>query len=259
MVALDHALASGQRAPLDQPAPLLAQVLEGQPDGLILTWGMGRLLPGETPPWLLTADYYATSVLPGEAGDEELHGPVWTAHDALQAGATGLKCLLVFGKERSREQLENVAFVARLIAEAGALGVPVMVETTLWGRRIGPERAHDAAMVAHAARIAFELGADIIKIPLPDDLHRLEALAQALPVPLVLMGGPATDPATLFPLLRNAFDSGVRGVALGRNVWQRPQPAAYVRALRMLVHDQASPQAALEQLREAAASREPAP
>ena len=241
IVALDHALGSGHVAPLDRPEPLLTRVVAGRPDGLILTPGMARLLGDDhVTPWLMTADYYATSTHPGATGDAEIHAMAFGAAGARSRGAAGLKCLLVYGVRDPDRLAANVAAVARLIDEAHAVGLPVMVEAVLWGRDIATSDQRDAALVAHAARAAFELGADVIKVPLPDDLSAVARLAEALPVPIVAMGGPASDPAGLFEHLAGAVAAGIRGVALGRNVWQSPDPAAYTRALRAIVHDATS-------------------
>ena len=245
IVALDHALASGQVPPLDRPAPLLAEVLEGEPDALILSAGMNRVASAASPPWWLTADYYATSVFPGVDGEEELHTFLWHAEQAIALGARGLKCLLVFGRHQAEPLADNVASIARLVAGARRAGVAVMIEATLWGSRIPAAAKDDPVMVAHAARVAFELGADVIKVPLPAGGVGLRTLTSALPVPIVVMGGPATDPATLFHALHRAIGAGAAGVAMGRNVWQHPHPAKMVRALNALVHEGAEPTAAL--------------
>jgi len=251
IVAMDHALGSGQIEPLDRPQPLVNSVLAGGPDGLILTEGMRRLLPPSARvPWLLTADYYATSVMPGEAAEEELHRFIWSAEHAKRSGAAGLKCLLVFGRQDAQQQAANVVAVAELLSEARGVGLPVMVEATLWGRRIPAERQSAAGAVAHAARIAFELGADVIKIAIPDDMRTLERLAASLPVPIVLMGGPHADAEPLFASLRDAIDAGARGLALGRNVWGSKDPEGYVGALNRIVHGGASVADALEYLRQ---------
>ncbi len=253
IVALDHALASGQVEPLDRPAPLLARIAAGGPDGLILTAGMARLHDAGGAPWLLTADYYATSSVPGVAGDAEIHTFAYGAAAARARGAAGLKCLLVYGVREPGRLGANVAEVARLIDEAHDVGLPVMVEAVLWGHGIAERDQRVASMVAAAARAAFELDADVIKIPLPDDLDAVARLTDALPVPMVAMGGPASDAAGLFAHLEGAVSAGIAGVALGRNVWQSSDPAAYTRALRALVHDGASAGDALNMLETARA------
>jgi len=225
------------------------EVVRGGPDGLIMTEGMRRLLRGDSSvPWLLTADYYATSVMPGAAGDEELHRVLWSEESARKHGASGLKCLLVFGQADAKAQARGVERVAALVSQAEHVGLPVMVEATLWGRRVPGGAQSETASVEHAARIAFELGADIIKIPIPDDLAALERLAERLPTPIVLMGGPQVDAASLFGRLRDAIDAGARGLALGRNVWSADRPGDMVRALKMIVHEGASAKDAVESL-----------
>lgn len=250
IVAMDHALGSGQIAPLDRPKAIVESVVKGGPDGLILTDGMRKFLPRSAPvPWLLTADYYATSVVPGESGREELHRFIWSAEHAKESGAAGLKCLLVFGQRDAQRQAANVVEVTKLLSEARGIGLPVMVEATLWGRRIPADHANAAAAVVHAARIAFELGADIIKIAIPDDMRVLERLTASLPVPIVLMGGPQVDAQKLLAALRDAIDAGARGLALGRNVWASKDPEGYVGALKRIVHDGMSARDAVEYLR----------
>lgn len=250
IVALDHALASGQVAPLDQPAQLLGHILPSQPDGLIVTYGMHKLVPetysGQC--WL-TADYYATSVFPGKNGDLELQDLIWSVKAAQALGVAGLKILLVFGRQDPRVQLRNVGYVADLVGEAHQAKLPVMVEPVLWGSQIPIEQQSNPELVVHAARVAFELGADVVKVPIPDDPRALERLARALPIPIVLMGGPPTDPSKLFGMLREAMDAGAAGVALGRNIWQHADPAAMVRALKQMVHHGSPPKEALELLK----------
>ncbi|MDX2006093.1 MAG: hypothetical protein SFU83_12505 [Meiothermus sp.] len=119
VVALDHALASGQVPPLDHPKPLLDSLLEARPDGLILTHGMTKLVsPGAVGQRWLTADYYATSTLPGAGGEHEIQDQIWSAATARALGATGLKVLLVFGRHSPEVFLRNVRYVSSLIDEA---------------------------------------------------------------------------------------------------------------------------------------------
>lgn len=254
IVALDHPLAGGQSAGLDDPSGVLTALSAAGADAAILTPGSARLQRRFAPelPWLLTADYYATSADAGTGGDEELHDVLWSAARAVDLGAAGLKCLWIHGQNDAAGHLRSLTRIARLIEEAHRLGVPVMVEAVLWGQRLAPAHERDPRMVADAARMAFELGADLIKVAMPDDTGPLARVAATCPVPIVAMGGPASDPAELFARVRRVLDAGVRGVALGRNVWRSQDVGAMVRALNALVHDDATAEAALRTLRDGA-------
>lgn len=252
IVALDHALATGQAAGLDDPAGVLAEIADAGADAAILTPGAARLRAGAAGalPWLLTADYYATSVDAGTPGDEELHGVLWSAEHAAALGADGIKCLWIHGQTDPERHLRSLRQVARLMEDAHRAGLPVMVEAVLWGPRLAPGFEQDGELVANAARMAFELGADLIKVAMPHDATSLQQVARSVPVPIVAMGGPAHDPRVLFTHVRRVLDAGLAGVALGRNVWKAERPERMVAALRALVHDGASDADALALLRQ---------
>lgn len=247
IVALDHALTAGHVAGLQRPSQLLTDLATAGADAVIAAPGSARLARRAAPelPVLLTVDYYGTATTPGAAAALEQHALLYSAAHAQALGASGIKCLWVHGRRDPDAQLAALQATARLLEQARALSLPVMVEAVLWGGDLAPAREHDGALVAHAARMAFELGADLIKVALPDDVAPLADVAAALPVPIVVMGGPVADPRGLFARIRTVLDAGVRGVALGRNVWAAPDPLAMVAALRALVHDGASPEAAL--------------
>lgn len=238
-VAIDHGLGLANIPPLDSPREMLNAVVSGQPDFLILTPGLARMLPDKNPSveWYMTADYFVTSSWPGQSGFDTMHGQLFTAEHAKAAGATGVKVLLVFGRNPVSEHLKNFQFVSRLIEEASRCNLKVMVETVLWGEQIANDKKNDGELVAHAAHVGFELGADIIKVPIPESAETLCALARTLPVPVYLMGGPSGDPKRLFERVRRCIDGGVYGVAFGRNVWMHPDPPRYMRALRALCYD----------------------
>ena len=232
-------MAAGHVAGLDRPTDLLARLADSEADGFILNPGMGRLaLRVGATPWLLAADTYGRSTLPAGDGPTDTHTILWTAADAMRLGAAALKVLLVFGRKDLASFHENLQGVANLLSDAAVEGMPVMIETTLWGDDVGPQRKNDGRLVLDAARVGFELGADVLKIPIPDDLGCLEELASGTDVPIVLMGGPAGDGHEMLRGVHDAMRAGANGVAIGRNAWTRTAPGAFVRALARVVHAQ---------------------
>lgn len=251
IVAMDHALAMGQAAGLANPRRVLAQAGErARADGAILTPGAARLRNVVAPnlPWLLTADYYANSVDPGHPGSEELHGMLWTGAYAKRMGACGVKCLWVHGQSDSREHTASLESVARLIEDAHHHDLSVMVESVMWGPRLAATHQRDAQRVASAARMAYELGADIIKVAMPETIGPLAEVAALSPAPIVVMGGPVEQPETLFGRIRDALDGGVRGVALGRNIWGARHVGGMLNALNGMVHDDCTVAEAMERM-----------
>lgn len=95
-------------------------------------------------------------------------------------------------------------------------------------------------------RQAVELGADVIKADPTDDAaeyHRVIEVAGDVPV-LVRGGGRVSDEVIL-QRTHALMEQGAAGIVYGRNVIQHPDPAGMTRALMAVVHDGASPEAAL--------------
>ena len=63
----------------------------------------------------------------------------------------------------------------------------------------------------------------------------------------MIAGGPKTDDALeVLTFVRDGMDKGAVGVNLGRNIWQHYDPVGMANALRAVIHEDASPEDALE-------------
>ncbi|HEY7680746.1 MAG TPA: 3-hydroxy-5-phosphonooxypentane-2,4-dione thiolase, partial [Terriglobia bacterium] len=78
-------------------------------------------------------------------------------------------------------------------------------------------------------------------------------------VPVIVAGGKAPKGVDeTLDSLNLAYDSiqkGARGIDFGRRVWRHAHPVAMVQALRLVVHERATPQQAFELFRELRESR----
>ena len=104
-------------------------------------------------------------------------------------------------------------------------------------------------VVAHAARAGAELGADMIKTNYTGDPDSFARVVETFPVPVIIAGGPKVETDTeLLQMISDAIAVGARGVAIGRNVFQRDKPTHIVRAISRIVHDNASVKEALQEV-----------
>lgn len=150
--------------------------------------------------------------------------------EALALGADGVSVQLNLGCEGDDLMLATVGAVTR---EARTLGVPVLVMAYPTRPGLG-ESTEDTA---HTARVAAELGADLVKILVPPEPGAIERIVAAVDVPVVVSGGPHQgDRASVLRAAREAVLGGAAGVALGRNVFQDPDPAEAARRLYRVVH-----------------------
>jgi len=61
------------------------------------------------------------------------------------------------------------------------------------------------------------------------------------PVPVVMAGGPKVDTELeVFEFVHDGMRKGAIGVNLGRNVWQNEHPVAMIKALRAIIHENAT-------------------
>jgi DhnA family fructose-bisphosphate aldolase class Ia len=142
---------------------------------------------------------------------------------------------------------DDRAALASLAGCARRMGMPLMVETIPGGWQAEAEMRTPERLAA-AARIAAELGADIVKTFAPADPADLRAVVDYCPVPVVVLGGGREkSDLALLETVAASLEAGAAGVAIGRNVWGHPRPEAIARALASVVHEGRVPSEALRQ------------
>lgn len=113
--------------------------------------------------------------------------------------------------------------VGQVVTACDRWDIPLVLEPVI----IGAPRSEEVIVEEEkVARIAYDLGAHIIKIAFPGE-ERTKRLVEELKVPLVIAGGPLTgDPSLTVDAVAGTIRSGARGVIVGRNIWQRDKGAA---------------------------------
>lgn len=252
IAAIDHGLSHGMYERFENPQETLNRVLEGDPDGILA--GVPFLRRFETTlasqPDLVTigtVDQLHDSTLPGEHEGAEIHHQAFAVEEAARIGVDAIKTALVYGRNDPDVLADNLKLVSQVSQTAQRYGIDSVVEPTLWGARAEDEL--DANLLAHANRIGFETGADILKSPYTGDKDSFSPIVKNAPVPMFIAGGPpAENDREVLDMVRSAVDVGVNGVMFGRNIWQHEDPASMIRALKAVVHEDASIDSALTHL-----------
>ncbi len=240
IVAIDHGQDHGAIPGLENLGATIEALCEAGPDGLLLRASTlkryHRLLEGKKAPALIVAlDSRWTQTVPGGPTLGEEHELLVSVEEAARLGADAVKILLIFGRNEIGVHAKNMKAVAQVVEASERVGLPVMVEPTLWGLGIPVEEEHDPARIPHIARVAFELGADVLKLPYAPGIFK--EITEALPVPITILGGPkSTSEEDFWAMVEQAVADGVRGVAFGRNVWQSADPRYQVERLRAILH-----------------------
>ncbi len=137
----------------------------------------------------------------------------------------------------------------RIAEECDKWGLPLLAMMYPRGPEIKNE--HDPEVVKLAARVGAELGADIVKTNYTGDPDSFKEVVDGCPVPVLIAGGPKIETQRqLFEMVSDSISVGGAGVAFGRNIFQAEDPAKITRALVEVVHNNATPDEALEILKE---------
>lgn len=167
---------------------------------------------------------------------------VGTVEEAIKHGADCVSVHVNLGDPNERLMLADLGRVAE---SCDNWGIPLLAMMYARGPQIQNGYAKD--VVAHCARVGVELGADIVKVPYTGDVESFSEVVAACCVPVVIAGGERMDSTRqILQMVQDSLSAGGAGISVGRNVFQHPNRVALVKALRAIVHDNASVDQAME-------------
>ena len=253
-VALDHGFFNEGSflAGIESLPRAIATLVAAAPDAIQLTVGQAPHLQGiraRAKPALVlrtdVANVYGTR-LPRALFSRMIDDPVAQAV-RLDAACVVVNLFCLPDQPELADQC--IRNILRLKPACDHYGMPLMVEPLVFqpnARAGGYGVDGDPARIIPLVRQAAELGADIIKADPTDDVsmyHKVVETAGGIPV-LVRGGGRAPE-AEILARTAALLQQGAAGIVYGRNIIQHPQPARITRALMAVVHEGATPSAAL--------------
>lgn len=228
MLAVDHGYFLGPTTKLENPRETITPLLP-YADAVMLTRGVLRTSvdPAAKTPIVLRVSG-GTSIIGPSLADEGITTPF---EEAIRLNVSAVSLSIFVGTEYETQTLLNLA---DLVSEGERYGIPVLAVTAV-GKEL---EKRDARFLSLCCRIAAELGAHFVKTYYCEDF---EKVVEGTPVPVVIAGGPRFDTMEeTFQLVHNAISSGAVGVDMGRNIWQSEHPIAAIKAVRAIVHENAS-------------------
>ena len=238
IVPMDHGTAVPVPG-LENPAELIAS-LRPWADAFVVNYGVARACRAalQYRAICLRADVYK----PARPGQPD-HG-AWMTFGAADAVRAGAHCVMHMLYPHHPDEARQFREAARLISECHAAGLPVITESLPFG--LGRTADYTPENIAFAVRAAAELGADIVKTAWPGDKDAFRKIVDACFVPVIVLGGAAVNnDVALLQMVADAVAAGAAGIAIGRNVWQNPNPPLILRRLNAIVHENASASDAL--------------
>ena len=231
---VDHGYFQGPTRKLEEPGKTVKPLLP-YADALFITRGVLRssIRPDNAKPIILRVSG-GTSVVGKDLANE---GITTSMDEAVRLNVSAVGISIFVGTEYEKDSLLNLA---KLVDEGEKCGIPVMAVTAV-GKEL---EKRDARYLALCSRIAAELGARVVKTYWCEDFGKV---VRGCPVPVVMAGGPRVDTELeVFEFVHDGMQNGAIGVNLGRNVWQNDFPVAMIKALRAVIHKNATAKEANE-------------
>ncbi len=226
MLAVDHGYFLGPTSGLEVPGETIKPLLP-YADSLMLTRGILRTsVDPNTPVPIVLRVSGGNSIIGKELSDEDI---TVSMEDALRLNVSAVALSIYIGSEYEHRTIVNLS---KLVDEGEKYGIPVLAVTA-----VGKEMARDTKYLGLCCRIAAEQGAHFVKTYYCEDF---EKVVESCPVPLVIAGGKKIPEKDALKLAFDAVSRGATGVDMGRNIFQSKNPVAMIKAVRAIVHENAS-------------------
>ncbi len=232
---MDHGVTVGPMEGLTDMPAIVDLIRAGKADAIVVHKGLVRQITdylGSDGCELIVHLSASTSLAP-DPNRKEL---VSSVEHAIRLGATAVSVHVNLGSACESMMLKDMGMVAE---SCELWGMPLLA--MMYVRDGNKENEFDPDKIKHAARLAEEVGADIVKVNYTGSVETFAEVTGAVKIPVVIAGGPKMSSTNdLLDMIEESVEAGARGVAIGRNLFQHPDPTRLARIIRQIL-DKKSP------------------
>lgn len=154
-----------------------------------------------------------------------------TVDEAINLGASAVGYTIYLGSKFEFEMLSEFENIQR---EAHKKGLPVVAWIYPRGKSVKGKNKRD--LMAYAARVGLEIGADIVKLHSTGKIEDVRwAVRSAGKARVVIAGGSKKNEKDLLKEIKDAIEVGCSGLAIGRNIWQHKKPVMITEKIKKIV------------------------
>jgi len=234
---MDHGVTIGPVQGLTDVPALVKLIRAGKADAVVVHKG----LVGQITDYLgsdgceLIVHLSASTSLAPDPNRKEL---VSSVEHAIRLGATAVSVHVNLGSANEAGMLKDLGMVAE---QCELWGMPLLA--MMYVRDGSKESEYDPGKIKHAARLAEEVGADIVKVNYTGSVETFAEVVGAVKIPVVIAGGPKMSSLKdLLVMIEESVEAGARGVAIGRNLFQDPNPTHLARIIRQILDNKSNRQ-----------------
>lgn len=235
IVPLDHGITVGPIQGLGDITKIVNLVNNGKADAVVVHKG----LVSQITDYLgadgceLIVHLSASTALSPNSNRKEL---VSSVEHAIRLGATAVSVHVNLGNSSEPEMLRDFGNISE---SCDNWGIPLLA--MMYVRDDSDNGEYDATKIKHAARVAQELGADIVKVNYTGNVESFSKVVSAVKIPVVIAGGPKMSSMNdLLIMINDAVRAGAKGISIGRNIFQSPDPEQLVKVIRHILDNRVS-------------------
>lgn len=241
VVPVDDSLISGPIDGLFDIQNKIKQIESAKPSALMTFSGSATLFSDYSVPLILNL---TASTILGQHTNKVL---ISSVRNAIYLGADAVAVHINISSQYESSMLKNILSVSE---ECNRYGIPLMILSYPRGEGYVDGKIKDenylnlqkenndayTEKVAHCVRIAFELGADIIKTKYTGSAGSFERVVKSAPgCPVLIAGGNMIDEDALFEMIEGCMMAGGSGVSIGRNVFNHIHSDSVISTIKKIV------------------------
>jgi class I fructose-bisphosphate aldolase len=167
-----------------------------------------------------------TNLFQGEPISKQL----CSVKEALELGAKAVGYTIYLGSSHEAEMLQEFG---KIEEEAHEHNLPIIAWMYPRGsaiKEITPE------IIAYAARVGLEIGADFVKINYTGNVATFSnVIKEAGKCKVLALGGAKKGDAQFLEEVKKIMLAGATGMAIGRNIWQNKDPVHMAKTVKKLI------------------------
>ncbi len=238
IVPMDHGISMGPVKGIADIRATVDRIADGGASAIVIHKGLVPFVgPAVGEKLALIVHISASTTLSVDPNHKIL---VATPDEAAALGADGVSIHCNIGGENEEKMVADFGSTSDRCRQ---LGLPLLAMCYPRGKNVKSQ--FDVEPVKHCARLAAELGADVVKTNYTGSIDTFREVVKGTPIPVVIAGGPKLDSdKALLQMVHDAMQAGAKGVSIGRNVFQHDDIAGITRAISRLVFDGMRPEEA---------------
>lgn len=161
---------------------------------------------------------------------------VSSVEEAIMLGCDGVSIHVNLGSKYESEMIRDFGIISD---ECYKKGMPLLA--MIYAQSEGKSN------VGHAIQVAYEMGADMVKVGFDGDYEQFAEEVEGAELPVFVAGGDRCAKEDLFKMLCTIFNTtSVSGISMGRNVFQSKYIEEMLQVIKGIVYNKATLEESIE-------------